>query len=42
MDVLFNNRVCKWKCRAKGMGKGNPKADIIEMSYCDSKNVWSI
>jgi hypothetical protein len=37
MDVSLNNRVCKWKHRAKGMGKGNPKADAIEISYGDSK-----
>jgi hypothetical protein len=34
-------RFKKEKCRAKGMGKGNPKVDAIEMSYGDLKEVRS-
>jgi hypothetical protein len=39
MDILLNNRVWGWKHRVKGMGKGNPKVDAIEMSYGDLNGV---
>jgi hypothetical protein len=39
MDFLLNNKVERWKHRARGIAKGNPKVDAIEMSYTDLKEV---
>jgi hypothetical protein len=39
MDISLNNKVRRWKHRAKGMGKGNPKTHVIEMSYGNLKEV---
>jgi hypothetical protein len=37
MDILLSNKVEEEKHRAKGIGKGIPNVDVIEMSHGDSK-----